>query len=850
MYQHLQWNIKNVFKRNGSKAVFNPENIAVRIRAILPRCKHVNLDMLMEKLAPTIPDNTSTVDIDSQLAKLAASLNGTHPDYGRLGGIIMSTNLRRQLNMSFLESCRRLYEHVDQMNNKHAPLITKEFFDFVVNHADALEETIDHTRDYRFDYFSISTIMRLYLIRMDGVIAELPQFMFMRVAVNINRHIQGPIEYVLQELKYTYDLLSQGKCTFGSPTMYGSGCTGKANTASCYLLRITQDSIHEDGGIFDLVKQCAIISASGGGIGLAAGKVRSRGSPIGNGSSTAKGLVDVFELFGSNLKYADQKKRPGSVAMYVEIWHADIPELLREFLRSTSVAYSACRNVFLSLWINDLFMKRLESNDVWSFMCPHQCPGLDEVYGDDFEKLYLEYESKGMFKCQMPAQEVMNMIAISNSEVGVPYLCFKDTVNYFSNQKNVGIISNSNLCAEIVEVCGQSSQDISVCTLGTMCCPAYVETLMDGKVVDYNRPGSLLNENETRRFNFVQLLQDSQKVNRDLNNLIDANVYPLEGAKENNFHNRPVGLGIQGLSDVFMMLGMEYGSEESLDIVGRIAETNYFGSLRSSCDLAKSKKATYYNYQGSPISQGKFHWEYYGLARPDPTLDWQGLRKDIQQHGVYNSLVCAWPPTASTAVINGNTESFEPPITMTFVREVMGSLKYSVVNKHLVADLVKLGIYDQVRDNISRASGSIQGIDIIPDSLKRIYMTAFELDELDPFRVLDVAERAQHFVDQALSLNWFYQGMVDAQKMMMMLMVAHQKGLKTAKYYLHTKAASTRIDYGATKSAVTAATPSQNIIPKVSVSKNEKTHDPDEGEEKTEEPFVCKRLPGCEGCSG
>lgn len=824
-----------VSKRRGGLEDFDLEKIRVRLRNL--QCNlQVDTHSLAQKVADGICNSIRTVDIDSQLAKTADAMSVQHPDYSILAGRIMASNLHRQINVPFSANVRRLHEYKNPVSQKPEPLFCGEFAKFVAVHAAKLDGMIDNERDMNSTYFSVCTTV-YSLPRINNEIAELPQFMHLRVAVWLNMHLNAPTAKILQLIKETYDRLSLRMCSVATPTAFGAGRAGAANLVSCVLMDMQEDSME---GIMDTVKNCAIVSKVGSGVGCSVTRIRCDGSTI-SGGYKARGLIALMKMLGATFGYANQRNtRPGVCAPYVEMWHADVPRVL-QFLRSDNLEYAPLKDIiFPGLWIPDLFFKRVRTGGVWSFMCPKECPGLMDRFGDDFERLYEEYEAKGQFRSQMPVLDVLAAIVTSVCETGVPYLCAKDTANRYNMQANLGVIYNSNLCCEIFLRNGVNSagqHEIAVCNLATMCLPMFVHD------PDGIRVGSL--RAPMRHFDFPLLVREAQAVTHILNSVIDITHYPLEEMRRSNMRHRPIGLGIQGFADVCVLLGLAYGSEESIRLAANIAEAIYFGALRASCDLAK-EYGPYRSYSGSPLSKGQLHFDLYG-ASGSGMFDWKGLRKDIAKHGVCNSVVCAYPPTATTSSSTGNNEGMEPFTYLKYTRKV-SSGQFSVSNKHLFKDIGDLGLScEGIAAKISKNMGSVQGIEEIPDTIQSLYRTAFELD---PFSLIDVAAAVQPFVDQGMSLNW-YRPNKDPEELLMLVMYAWSKGLKTLKYYLHSQAGAHRTSFdgaSADKPNSEKTSAQEPDVPSDTVSRTNDTHTPDDGET-TNSGDACTRQPGCESCS-
>ncbi len=740
-------NIK-VTKRNGKKEPVMLDKILDRInqQTYGLDAKWISpFDVAQKVIAGVTPDIlTSTLD---QLAmETAASLTTKHPDYSVLAARLAITALHKETKKSFSETVKDLYNYVNPKTGKHAPIVSKWFNDLVQKNADELDSAIVHSRDHNFDFFGFKTLEKSYLLKIDGKVAERPQYMYMRTALQVwGENLEKVIE--------TYNTLSEGYYTHATPTLFNSGTT-RPQLSSCFLLDTENDSIE---GIFNTLKESAQISKNAGGIGISFNKVRAKGTYIAGTNGTSNGIIPFLKIFNETARAVDQGggKRKGSIAIYMEPWHADIMEFL-DLRKNQGKDEIRARDLFLAMWMNDLFMERVDLDEDWSLMCPHECDGLNETYGEEFRQLYLKYESEGKAKKVVKAREVWNKILESQIETGTPYILYKDSINEKSNQSNIGIVRSSNLCAEIVEATGvtkaqeeilqnkelleslglgefwgeESVNETAVCNLASIALPKFV------------------NKNKTYNFNKLYEVAYSAIVN--LNNVIDVNYYPSPAAKFSNLLHRPVGLGVQGLADVFFMLGIPYDSEESKGLNKEIFETIYYASMKASCDLAK-EQGTYATYKGSPISEGKFQFDLWG-AKPTKRWDWEKLREEVKKHGVRNSLTTCIMPTASTASILGNEASCEAQTSNMYTRGVLSGT-FILVNKYLVKELVKLGIWDDnLRRKIIAENGSVQNIPQIPTNLKEIFKTVYEIKQKD---VIDMASERGAFIDQTQSMNIF-----------------------------------------------------------------------------------------------
>jgi ribonucleoside-diphosphate reductase alpha chain len=740
-------NIK-VTKRNGKKEPVMLDKIVERInqQTYGLDAKWVSpFDVAQKVIAGVTPDiKTSTLD---QLAmETAASLTTKHPDYSVLAARLAITALHKETKKSFSETVNDLYNYVNPKNGKHSPIVSKHFRDIVQKNSDELDSAIVHSRDHNFDYFGFKTLEKSYLLKIDGVVAERPQYMYMRTALQVwGENLEKVIE--------TYNTLSEGFYTHATPTLFNSG-TGRPQLSSCFLLDTENDSIE---GIFNTLKESAQISKNAGGIGLSFNKVRAKGTYIAGTNGSSNGIIPFLKIFNETARAVDQGggKRKGSIAIYMEPWHADIMEFL-DLRKNQGKDEIRARDLFLAMWMNDIFMERVDLDEDWSLMCPHECEGLNESYGEEFKSLYLKYESEGRVKKVVKAREVWNKILESQIETGTPYILYKDSINEKSNQSNIGIVRSSNLCAEIVEANGvtkaqaeilqnkelleslglgefygeESVNETAVCNLASIALPKF------------------LNKNKTYNFNKLHDVAYSAIIN--LNNVIDVNYYPSPAAKFSNLLHRPVGLGVQGLADVFFTLGIPYDSEEAKGLNKEIFETIYYASIKASCDLAK-EQGTYATYKGSPISEGKFQFDLWG-TKPTKRWDWEKLREEVKKWGVRNSLTTCIMPTASTASILGNEASCEAQTSNMYTRGVLSGT-FILVNKYLVKELVKLGIWDDnLRRKIITENGSVQNIPQIPTNLKEIFKTVYEIKQKD---VIDMAADRGAFIDQTQSMNIF-----------------------------------------------------------------------------------------------
>ena len=704
-------------------------------------------------------DGVTTSELDNLAAEIAATLTTTHPDYAKLAARISVSNLHKNTKKSFSEVMDDLYNYVNPRTAKKAPLLSDEVYKVINENRDLLDSTIIYNRDFGYDYFGFKTLERSYLLKLDGEIAERPQHMLMRVSLGIHLNdLDSAIE--------TYELMSKKFFTHATPTLFNSG-TPKPQMSSCFLLTMKDDSID---GIYDTLKQTAKISQSAGGIGLSIHTIRSTGSYIAGTNGTSNGIVPMLQVFNDTARYVDQGggKRKGSFAIYVEPWHSDIFDFL-DLKKNHGKEEMRARDLFYAMWIPDLFMKRVEQDGQWTLMCPNECPGLCDVHSEAFDKLYLDYEKKGKGRKSIKARELWEKILEAQIETGNPYMLYKDAANAKSNQQNLGTIRSSNLCTEILEY--TSPDEIAVCNLASIALPMFVK---DGK------------------FDHKELHRITKRVTKNLNRVIDRNYYPVIEAQNSNFRHRPIGLGVQGLADTFIKLRLPFTCDEAKKLNQDIFETIYHAAVTASMEEAQND-GPYETYEGSPISEGKFQHNLWGVD--EKTLsglwDWDKLRKDVLKNGVRNSLLVAPMPTASTSQILGNNECFEPYTSNIYTRRVLSG-EFIIVNKHLLEDLVALGLWNEgLKQEIMRANGSIQNIDGIPEDIKELYRTVWELSMKD---IIDMSKHRGYFIDQSQSLNLFVEGATMA-KLTSMHFYAWKSGLKTGMYYLRTKSAVDAIKF-------------------------------------------------------
>lgn len=749
-----------VVKRDGKREPVMFDKITDRVRKL---CYELNDLVDPVKVAMRVIeglyDGVSTSELDNLAAETAASMTVTHPDYAQLAARIAVSNLHKNTKKSFSETMSDMYHYVNPRTGKESPLLSDEVYEAIMANAEILDSTIIYNRDFNYDYFGFKTLERSYLLKINGQIVERPQHMLMRVSVGI--HLDD-----IKSVVETYELMSKKFFTHATPTLFNAG-TPKPQMSSCFLLTMQDDSIN---GIYDTLKQTAMISQSAGGIGLSIHNVRATGSYIRGTNGTSNGIVPMLRVFNDTARYVDQGggKRKGSFAIYLETWHADIFDFL-DLKKNHGKEEMRARDLFYAMWTSDLFMKRVQEDSTWTLMCPNECPGLCDVYGEEFEALYTSYEAQGKGRKTIKARELWEKILESQIETGTPYMLYKDAANRKSNQKNLGTIRSSNLCTEIMEF--TAPDEVAVCNLASISLPMFVE---EGK------------------FNHEYLYEVTKRVTRNLNKVIDRNYYPVPEAENSNMRHRPIGLGVQGLADAFILMRLPFTSDEAKQLNQEIFETMYFAAVTASMEMAK-EEGPYSTFAGSPISQGEFQYNLWGLKDGDLSgrWDWASLRKEVMEHGVRNSLLMAPMPTASTSQILGNNEAFEPYTSNIYTRRVLSG-EFIVVNKHLLEDLVNLGLWNEtLKQEIMRNNGSIQNIDAIPQDIKELYKTVWEMSMKD---IIDMSRQRGYFIDQSQSLNLFMEGATFA-KLTSMHFYAWQSGLKTGMYYLRTKSAVDAIKF-------------------------------------------------------
>lgn len=757
-----------VIKRDGHRESVKFDKITARIEKLCYGLdtKFVNPVEVAMKVINGLYDGVSTQELDNLAAEIAATLTTKHPDFAKLAARIAVSNLHKTTSKSFSNTMKRLYQYIDPKTGQNGPLISKETWRVIKANAAELDAAIIYDRDFSYDYFGFKTLERSYLMKIDGKVVERPQHLLMRVAVGIHgEDIPAAIE--------TYNLLSEKWFTHATPTLFNAG-TPKPQLSSCFLLTMKDDSID---GIYDTLKNCAKISQSAGGIGLSIHNVRAKGSYIKGTGGTSNGIVPMLRNFDMTARYVDQGggKRKGSFAIYLEPWHADIFDFL-DLKKNHGKEELRARDLFYALWISDLFMKRVENNEMWSLFCPNEAPGLADCWGEEFERLYEKYENEGKFRKQVKAQDLWFEILEAQIETGTPYMLYKDAANRKSNQKNLGTIKSSNLCTEIIEY--TSADEVAVCNLASIALPKFVTE--DGK------------------FDHQKLYEITKVVTKNLNKVIDINYYPVQEARNSNMRHRPIGIGVQGLADAFIMLRMPFDSEEARGLNADIHETIYFAAMEASMELSK-QHGPYESYKGSPVSKGIFQFDMWGVTPSSGRWNWEGLKKEVKQHGVRNSLLLAPMPTASTSQILGNNECFEPYTSNIYSRRTLSG-EFIIANKHLMKDLIDLGLWNEnMRQKLIAANGSIQAIPEIPQHIKDIYKTVWEISQK---AIIDMSADRGAYICQSQSLN-IHLTDPNFGKLTSMHFYAWKKGLKTGMYYLRSTAAADAIKFTLDKSALT-----------------------------------------------
>lgn len=748
-----------VLKRNGKRETVMFDKITSRINKL---CYGLDVNYIKpveiaKKVVQGIYEGVPTTELDNLAAETAASMTIIHPDFAILAARIAVSNLHKNTKKNFSEVVVDLYNYVDPVTGEKAPLIADDVYDIIMKNADELDSAIIHSRDYHYDFFGFKTLERAYLLKTNGGIAERPQHMLMRVSVGIHKEdIASAIE--------TYNLMSEKWFTHATPTLFNSG-TPKPQMSSCFLLTMKDDSI---AGIFDTLKQCAEISKSAGGIGLSIHNIRANGAYIKGTNGTSNGIIPMLRVFNDTARYVDQGggKRKGAFAVYLEPWHADIKDFL-DLKKNHGKEEMRARDLFYALWIPDLFMERVMEDGDWSLFCPNEAPGLADCHSEEFVKLYTKYEEEGLARETIKAQKLWSQICEAQIETGNPYILYKDAANRKSNQQNLGTIKSSNLCTEIIEY--TAPDEVAVCNLASIALNKFV-----------TKEGT---------YDFDKLYEVTYVATKNLNKIIDNNYYPVPEAKKSNLRHRPIGLGVQGLADAFMLLRLPFESEEARLLNKNIFETIYFAAATASKDLAKVD-GPYETFKGSPMSEGKFQFDLWGV-QPSTRWDWDGLRKEIMEFGVRNSLLLAPMPTASTSQILGNNECFEPYTSNLYSRRVLSG-EFVIVNKHLLKDLIDRGLWNEdLKYKLMAQNGSVQNIPEVPEDLKAIYKTVWEISQK---AIIDMSADRGAFICQSQSLNIFMEN-ANYKKLSSMHFYAWKAGLKTGTYYLRTKAARDAIKF-------------------------------------------------------
>ncbi|HZY80993.1 MAG TPA: ribonucleoside-diphosphate reductase subunit alpha [Cyclobacteriaceae bacterium] len=810
-----------VLKRDGHRESVKFDKITARIEKLCYGLdpKFVNPVEVAMKVINGLYDGVTTTELDNLAAEIAATMTTRHPDFAKLAARIAVSNLHKVTSKSFTNTMKRLYQYVDPKTGQNAPLISKETWKVIHDNAAELDEAIIYDRDFSYDFFGFKTLERSYLMKIDGRVVERPQHLLMRVAVGIHgEDIPAAIE--------TYNLLSEKWFTHATPTLFNAG-TPKPQLSSCFLLTMKDDSID---GIYDTLKQTAKISQSAGGIGLSIHNVRAKGSYIKGTGGTSNGIVPMLRNFDMTARYVDQGggKRKGSFAIYLEPWHADVFDFL-ELKKNHGKEELRARDLFYAMWIPDLFMKRVENNEMWSLFCPNEAPGLAEVYGEEFERLYEKYENEGKFRRQVKAQDLWFEVLEAQIETGTPYILYKDHANKKSNQKNLGTIKSSNLCTEIIEY--TAPDEVAVCNLASIALPKFVT--------------------DEGTFDHQKLYEITKVATRNLNKVIDINYYPVEEARRSNMRHRPIGLGVQGLADVFIMLRMPFDSPEARGLNEDIFETIYFAAMEASMEQAKVHGA-YETFKGSPVSKGIFQFDMWGVEPRSNRWNWEQLKQDVKKHGVRNSLLVAPMPTASTSQILGNNECFEPYTSNIYTRRTLSG-EFIVANKHLMKDLISLGLWSEtMRQKLISTNGSVQTIAEIPQNIKDIYKTVWEISQK---AIIDMSADRGAYICQSQSLN-IHLTNPNFGKLTSMHFYAWKKGLKTGMYYLRSTAAADAIKFTLDKEAIkqpaaeaVVAQPAETVIQNITpVATAQQSLEYDRDQKLSDMACSLDNPEGCEAC--
>ena len=776
----------NVIKRDGRRVPVQFDKISSRLEKLAYGLdtKHVHPSAITQKIISGVYDGVTTVELDNLAAETAAYMTTVHPDYATLAARVAISNLQKQTTKKFSQVIDKLYKYIDPKNNKPSPMISTETWEIVQKHAEVLDNAIHYDRDFSYNYFGFKTLERSYLLRLDGKIVERPQHLIMRVAVGIHgEDIDAAIE--------TYNLMSKRYFTHASPTLFNAG-TPRNQMSSCFLVAMRDDSIE---GIYDTLKQCALISKTAGGIGLHIHNIRSTGSYIAGTNGTSNGIIPMVRVFNNTARYVDQggNKRPGAFALYLEPWHSDILDFI-DIRKNHGKEEIRARDLFPALWIPDLFMKRVEANQDWTLFSPSEAPGLSDVYGEEFEILYEKYEKENRGRKTIKAQKLWYSILEAQTETGTPFMLYKDACNKKSNQQNLGIIKSSNLCCEIVEY--SSNDEVAVCNLASVALPAFVES----------------DENSTW-YNFEKLHEITKVIAKNLNKIIDLNYYPVKEAENSNLRNRPIAVGVQGLADAFMMLRLPFDSQEAKELNIQIFETIYHASLEASIEMAQ-KDGPYSTFQGSPASQGLLQFDLWG-KKPTNLWDWDIIKEKIAKHGLRNSLLVAPMPTASTSQILGYNECFEPYTSNIYSRRVLAG-EFQIVNPYMLRDLVELGLWnDSMKNFIIQDNGSIQNLPNIPQEIKDLYKTVWEISQKS---IIDMCADRGAYIDQSQSMNIHLKNPTMG-KLTSMHFYGWKKGLKTGMYYLRTQAAAAAIQFTVDQDSALSAGSTEALLHKLNIKK-------------------------------
>lgn len=765
-----------VTKRNGQKEMVSFDKITKRISDLTFGLRHVDPILIAKETINSLYDGISTKELDILSADICATKSHHFPDYNKLGGRILASNIHKSTHENYKDIVNDLYKK---------GILSYSFYQFVEDHHEKIQTFFDYSRDFLFDYFAIKTLERSYLFRIDDKVVERPQHVWMRVAIQVHgcknystsSLSEEEIDKRLSLIKKSYDLISNLYFTHATPTLFNSG-TKRPQLSSCFLYS-SEDSIED---IFKTISDTAKISKWAGGIGMSLSNIRAKGSRIRGTNGKSEGIVPLCKTLEMVGRYINQGgKRQGSIAIYLEPWHADIYSFV-ELRKNTGDENLRARDLFLGLWTCDLFMKRVQNDEMWSLMCPDECPGLVDSYGEDFEKLYTQYEKEGNYKTQVKAQDLWNHILTSQIETGMPYMAFKDNVNKKNMQSHLGTIRNSNLCCEIALF--SDKNNYAVCNLASICLPKFVEEKENDEKEEKNNK-------KVKVFNFEKLREVSSVITQNLNNVIDVNFYPVPETRKTNMENRPIGIGVQGLADVYCMMGYPFGSDEARKLNKQIFENIYYGCVEMSVSLAK-EYGTYTSYENSPHSRGLLQYHMWNIDEKELSLNWDSLVKDMKKYGMRNSLLTAMMPTASTSQIMGNNECFEPFTTNIYVRKTLAG-EFTVVNQHLINDLIDLGLWTKdVYEEILYDNGSVQRCFKVPQNIKDIYKTAYELKVTD---LLKQAVDRSPFVDHMQSMNLFMDK-VSFKILNSSHFYSWKNGLKTGMYYLRTQPAVDPIKFG------------------------------------------------------